>query len=120
MGAIPIGIVGKTFGCVWDDRYRLLLMHRTRVRFMSGGYRASDIPAMFCQFDLDGDGVLSLSEFVSMMKQLEIEISPNRLVQLFSTFDADGSGSIDDCEFVRTLFPEHFALIYGEALGPND
>lgn len=31
--AMPLGIVGKAFGSVWDDRHRLLLMERLRTRF---------------------------------------------------------------------------------------
>lgn len=112
--AIPIGIVGKAFATVWDDRDRLLLMYRTRSRFLSSGYKASDVPAMFFSFDTDGDGQLSLDEFLAMMTQLQIEISGARLVELFQTFDGDGSGAIDDHEFVRTLFPSAYAEIYGK------
>ena len=31
--AMPLGIVDKAFGSVWDDRHRLLLMERLRTRF---------------------------------------------------------------------------------------
>lgn len=111
--AIPIGIVGKAFSTVWDDRYRLLLMHRTRNRFLSSGYKAKDVPAMFFSFDMDNDGQLNLAEFLAMMSQLQVEISPARMLELFETFDNDDSGTIDDHEFVRTLFPDAFATIYG-------
>eukprot|EP00931_Biecheleriopsis_adriatica_P075111 TRINITY_DN49057_c0_g1_i1.p1 TRINITY_DN49057_c0_g1~~TRINITY_DN49057_c0_g1_i1.p1 ORF type:complete len:647 (-),score=93.61 TRINITY_DN49057_c0_g1_i1:192-2132(-) len=111
--AIPIGIVGKAFGEVWDDRDRLMLVHRARTRFLSGGYRAVDIPAMFCAFDADGDGGITLQEFVKMMKEMEIDIGSQRIVDLFHTFDIDRDGTIDDQEFVRTLFPNAYADIYG-------
>ncbi|CAE8598100.1 unnamed protein product [Polarella glacialis] len=111
--AIPLGIVGKAFGIVWDDRDRLLLMHRTRLRFLSGGYRAQDIPEMFFSFDMDHNGSLCLPEFVNMMRQMEIDVSGGRVLQLFKAFDEDGSGGIDDREFVRTLFPNAYAEIYG-------
>ncbi|CAE8667339.1 unnamed protein product [Polarella glacialis] len=111
--AIPLGIVGKAFGSVWDDRDRLLLMHRTRVRFLSGGYRAPDIPEMFFSFDVNQNGSLCLPEFVNMMRQMEIDVSGGRVLQLFKAFDEDGSGDIDDQEFVRTLFPNAYAEIYG-------
>ncbi|CAE8624456.1 unnamed protein product [Polarella glacialis] len=111
--AIPLGIVGKAFGSVWDDRDRLLLMHRTRLRFLSGGYRAQDIPEMFFSFDVDHNGSLSLPEFMDMMRQMEIDVSRWRVLRLFKAFDEDGSGGIDDREFVRTLFPNAYTELYG-------
>jgi len=112
--AIPIGIVGSAFSTVWEDRDRLLLVYRARMRFLESGYKAEDIPAMFYNFDTDGDGELTLQEFVSMMSELQVGLEGDRLVQLFSTFDVDSSGTIDDKEFVRTLFPKAFAEIYGQ------
>jgi len=111
--AIPIGIVGKTFATVWDDRDRLLLMYRYRSRFLSSGYKACDVPTMFYTFDTDGDGQLSMEEFLQMMNLLQIELPNRRLVELFEAFDADGNGSISDQEFTRALFPDTFAEIYG-------
>eukprot|EP00931_Biecheleriopsis_adriatica_P024432 TRINITY_DN15227_c0_g2_i1.p1 TRINITY_DN15227_c0_g2~~TRINITY_DN15227_c0_g2_i1.p1 ORF type:complete len:688 (-),score=118.89 TRINITY_DN15227_c0_g2_i1:46-2109(-) len=111
--AIPIGVVGKAFAEVWDDRDRLMLVHRARTRFLSGGYRAVDIPAMFCSFDTDGDGGITMKEFIKMMRDMEVEISSHRVIDLFNAFDIDRDGTIDDQEFVRTLFPNSYAAIYG-------
>jgi len=111
--AIPIGIVGKAFATVWDDRDRLLLHYRVRARFLSSGYQASDVPAMFFSFDTDGDGKLTLPEFQSMMEQVQIDLGGARLVELFASFDNDGNGTIEDSEFVKNLFPDAFAEIYG-------
>lgn len=111
--AIPLGIVGKAFSTMWDDRDRLLMMHRSRTRFLSSGYLPRDIPAMFYKFDRDNNGVLSLDEFLTMMREMQIEFTDERVIQLFSSFDSNGSGMIDDYEFVRTLFPEAFTAIYG-------
>eukprot|EP00931_Biecheleriopsis_adriatica_P104833 TRINITY_DN79453_c0_g1_i1.p1 TRINITY_DN79453_c0_g1~~TRINITY_DN79453_c0_g1_i1.p1 ORF type:complete len:673 (-),score=111.37 TRINITY_DN79453_c0_g1_i1:84-2102(-) len=111
--AIPIGIIGKAFGVVWDERDRHLLMHRTKTRLLTGGYKASDIPAIFCSLDADGDGEVSLPEFIEMMRHMELNIDSERIVALFRTFDSDGNGTIDDREFVRMLFPSEYAEIYG-------
>mmetsp|Transcript_130840 Transcript_130840/g.418696 ORF Transcript_130840/g.418696 Transcript_130840/m.418696 type:complete len:665 (-) Transcript_130840:44-2038(-) len=111
--AIPIGIVGKAFSQVWDDRDVFLLNHRTRARFLEQGYKACDVPIMFCSFDHNGDGELDFQEFADMMEHMQIDIGGDRLLDLFSSFDCDGSGAIDDREFVRTLFPSAYAEIYG-------
>lgn len=110
--AIPIALVGESFSKVWKDRDRLVLVHRARTRFLNVGYKAEDIPSMFCGWDDDGDGEIDLPEFIQMMRMMEIDMPGPRLVQLFSEFDKDGSGTIDDQEFVRTLFPDAYAELY--------
>lgn len=110
--AIPLALVGESFSKVWKDRDRLVLVHRARTRFLNVGYKAEDIPGMFCGWDDDGDGEIDLPEFIQMMRMMEIDMPGPRLVQLFSTFDTDGSGTIDDQEFVRTLFPDAYAELY--------
>jgi len=118
--AIPFGIVGEAFSRVWKDRDRLLLVHRTQIRFLNTGYRAEDIPPMFCGWDNDGDGMVNLPEFMNMMKQMELDMPNSRMVDLFQTFDRDGNGTIDDQEFVRTLFPEAYAELYQSVEVAND
>lgn len=112
--AIPIGIVGKAFGNVWDNRKQLLLLHRLRVRFITAGYNVDDIPAMFCNFDVNADGQLSKSEFRDMLRQMEIENSMGVAADIFAAFDEDGSGAVDDVEFVKALFPKTAATLYDE------
>jgi len=115
--AIPVGIVGKAFSDVWHDRKKLLMIYRTRNRFLERGYKAQDIPAMFCRFDEDGSGQLDLPEFIAMMHLMQVTLGTDRLVELFRSLDSDGSGGIDDAEFVRTLFPSSHAQIYGSRHG---
>eukprot|EP00931_Biecheleriopsis_adriatica_P006887 TRINITY_DN108230_c0_g1_i1.p1 TRINITY_DN108230_c0_g1~~TRINITY_DN108230_c0_g1_i1.p1 ORF type:complete len:177 (+),score=25.22 TRINITY_DN108230_c0_g1_i1:40-531(+) len=118
--AIPIGIVGKTFGSVWDDRERLLLIHRLRVRFTSAGYKPADIPTMFCLFDVDGDGELSESEFIDMLKQMDIDMGSSSCPEFFRMFSLDAKGFIDDEVFMKTLYPEYHSRMYhNESSGDN-
>jgi len=113
--AIPLGIVGSAFNRVWEDRDRLLLLHRMRTHLEQKGYDAMDIPELFFLFDEDRDGQLSFLEFHKMMVGLRLGISKDRAVRLFHAFDRDGSGGVDDAEFVRRLFPQAYLHIYGPA-----
>ena len=112
--AMPLGIVGKAFGSVWDDRHRLLLMERLRTRFSTVGYDPQDIPGLFCSYDENGDGELSMEEFRQMLQQLEVEAKDERAHDVFAAFDNDGSGAIDDSEFIKTLFPTAYKSMYKE------
>ncbi|CAE7682765.1 KCNA2, partial [Symbiodinium necroappetens] len=115
--AMPIGIVGKAFGSVWDDRHRLLLMQRLRTRFATVGYDPQDIPGLFCNYDENGDGELSMDEFRHL---LEVEAKDERAHDVFQAFDNDGSGAIDDSEFIKTLFPTAYKAIYAREQQPQE
>lgn len=112
--AIPVGIVGSAFSCVWNDRDRVLLFKRTRKRLREMGLAAYDIPSLFKYFDADRDGLLSITEFCHMVSQLKVNISLRRITELFRLIDTDSSGGIDDEEFISTLFPEAHAMIYSQ------
>jgi len=110
--AMPLGIVGQAFTSAWNNRARILLMKTTRTRLEQFGYSARDIPEIFKQYDLDGNGELDLEEFRQLILEMRIGLTDERVVKLFEAFDADGGGTIDDKEFVRLLFPRHFHEIY--------
>jgi len=112
--AILPGILGNAFTEVWEDRDRLLLIRRTRDRLIQEGYKPRDLPEIFRLFDRDQNGDLDLNEFRSMIMEMGIGLSEERIIRLFHSFDADGSGAIDDKEFVRELFPGQFRAIYLE------
>merc|ERR1711920_1186450 len=109
--AIPIGIVGRSFAKVWEDRERLLLMQRLRDCVTRSGYTPADVQHMFDLLDVDGNGELDFEEFASMIELMQIGVSMTSVAQVFDTFDDDGAGSIDFREFLRALFPKSHRLI---------
>jgi len=110
--AMPIGIIGETFGEIWKDRDKILLVHQTRKKLLQWGYQAVDIPVIFALFDKDGGSEIELPEFRSMMREMGIGLAEERVISLFESLDCDGSGGIDDREFVRQMFPECFHKLY--------
>lgn len=112
--AIPIGLVGYIWSEVWATREQLLLAFAMRRRFHSVGFDARDVPIMFRTFDLDGDGELCLSEFATMMMELQMDVSGAKTAGFFHAIDRDGSGTIDDAEFVKLVFPDQYRTVYSE------
>jgi hypothetical protein len=110
--AMPIGIVGQTFGDVWRERDRILLMQQTRKRLTQWGYTAEDIPIIFHLFDEDSGGEIELPEFQKMIAEMGIGLTDERIVELFESLDTDGGGGIDDREFVKHVFPQAFHKLY--------
>merc|ERR1712048_474182 len=80
-------------------------MKKTRHKIIEWGYNATDIPALFRQFDVDSSGELDLEEFRQMITEMSIGLTDARICELFESIDADGSGSIDHKEFIKCLFP---------------
>jgi len=117
--AMPIGIIGNEFTHIWEDRDRILLMIRTRERLLQWGYTARDMARVFRRFDESSDGLLHIHEFRRMMNEMQVGLSPERIVELFDSIDKDGSGSIDVKEFLHSLFPSEYCDIYG-ALGREE
>jgi len=104
--AIPIGIVGRSFSVVWEDRHRLLLIQRLRDSVKRAGYTPSDVQHMFELLDVDGNGELDFEEFSAMIELLQLGVSETAIAQVFETFDDDGAGAIDAQEFLCALFPQ--------------
>mmetsp|Transcript_76716 Transcript_76716/g.237606 ORF Transcript_76716/g.237606 Transcript_76716/m.237606 type:complete len:281 (-) Transcript_76716:203-1045(-) len=118
--AIPLGIVGEAFAQTWQDRDRLLLMHRTRDRLRQWGYSASDIPILFGITDGNADGELSLYEFRHLVTRMNIGFSDERVMKLFSSLDTSQKGTIDARSFVRGLFPEAYHGIFDDSEAGSD
>lgn len=109
---IPIGIIGNAFTDVWNDRDRILLIQRTKLKLRERGYGPQDIPELFKEFDIDKDGGLNLSEFLLMLRSMKLGLKKQRVGQLFRTFDKKNKGLIDDKMFVRGIFPDSYDAIY--------
>merc|ERR1712224_617604 len=103
--AMPLGIIGACFNNVWDRRDCILLVKRTRDQLDQRGYTAIDIPSLFKFFDSDHDGELNRGEFTRMIESMGIDLSLERIIDLFDKFDLDGGGSIDAIEFIKQVFP---------------
>lgn len=110
--AVPLGMVGQSFTMIWSDRDKILLIQSTRERLAEWGYQASDVPTLFRTFDTDGNGQLDLQEFARMVRQMGLQINPERQLKLFEVFDHDKSGIVDDVEFVRIMYPESYHTVY--------
>lgn len=117
--AVPLGIVGGSFSRVWEDRDRLMLIRRTRIKLLQCGYGPKDILELFYLYDSNKSGELDLGQFNRMISDMQLGIGTERVVNLFKTFDSDGSGKVDDEEFVRALYPKAYHIIYPDLDGPG-
>jgi hypothetical protein len=103
--AVPIGIIGSTFQGVWEIRDRVLLIARTRAALRKWGYTVHDIPELFRSINPEGE--LEMYEFTELLKEMQIGLSENRIIQLFHYLDNDGSGALDHEEFSKVIFPNN-------------
>jgi hypothetical protein len=55
----------------------------------------------FHEFDVSGDGSISLEEFHRALVNIGEEISEEKTREIMKTIDIDNSGSLNFCEFVR-------------------
>ena len=67
-----------------------------------------DLRLLIEYVDVDGDGVLALTEFLELMRQMRIGITASSAIDLFMAFDDDHNGYIDYDEFLRQIFPEEY------------
>jgi len=110
--AMPLGVFAQAFTQVWENRDRILLTMRCQEKLSAWGYTANDIPSFFQKYDGNETGELSINEFRDMMEEMNINLTPQRIIQLFEILDKDGGGTVDDREFVRSIFPEKYHEVY--------
>eukprot|EP00427_Karlodinium_veneficum_P036948 CAMPEP_0169273204 /NCGR_PEP_ID=MMETSP1016-20121227/50953_1 /TAXON_ID=342587 /ORGANISM="Karlodinium micrum, Strain CCMP2283" /LENGTH=200 /DNA_ID=CAMNT_0009359455 /DNA_START=56 /DNA_END=659 /DNA_ORIENTATION=+ len=113
--AMPIGIVGHAFSEVWADRDRLLLIAILRESFSLSGVSRQLIREIFEQILEDekrhtAEPEIGFTEFIKMMRALQIDVSDERLMVLFCALDVDGGGTVSCDEFIQTLFPQFFQI----------
>jgi voltage-gated potassium channel len=106
--AMPIGVLGNAFASAWSERDLIMLINQTRRRLAQWGHTPSDLPQFFLRYDADGDGELSLDEFIHMMTALKVTLKGDRMIELFEVFDRDHGGSVDEKEFMLKVFPKTF------------
>jgi len=111
---MPIGLIGRAFTSVWDDRERILLMWRTRDRLTQWGYGPSDISMLFDHFDESREGGLGLKDFHWLVEHMKLGLTGERILELFRTIDQDESGIIDDKEFVNAVYPDAYYKVFIE------
>lgn len=56
--------------------------------------------------DVNGNGVIDMSEFTELLKSLRITLNKQEITNLFNEFDANGNGEIEYSEFVEALMGE--------------
>jgi len=53
----------------------------------------------FAQFDVDGNGFLTLNEASAILREEPFRFPPDKVVGLLKRFDKDGNGKLDYREF---------------------
>mmetsp|Transcript_55436 Transcript_55436/g.86215 ORF Transcript_55436/g.86215 Transcript_55436/m.86215 type:complete len:119 (+) Transcript_55436:2-358(+) len=103
--AIPFGIVGKTFGDVWEDRQRLILLRRMRLCIENAGYTRKEMVTLFTFFDENGDGVLDPDEFASLLETMHVNADTKLIKLVFSSLDDNEGDFVDFQALMQALFP---------------
>jgi len=65
------------------------------------------IVKLFNDMDIDKNGLVNYTEFVSALMDYEKNIKKEHLIECFRNYDADNSGKIDFGEFCRILRPQN-------------
>lgn len=86
----------------------MLLMTRVRKCLNKWGFNAGDVQMLIQYADVDGDGQLTLGEFVELIRQMRIGVSSEAAAELFTLLDVDYNGYVDSEEFLRNVFPDEY------------
>jgi hypothetical protein len=104
--AMPITIVGNEFSHVWDERQTTHIARSIQTGMLEAGLRPADIIKKFLDSDADGDGQMSIEEFISTLASLKMRLRLSEARRVFKVFDEDSSGTVSYQEFCHVVFPE--------------
>ena len=72
-----------------------------------GKINADDVVNMFNEMDVDKNGLVNYTEFVSALMDYEKSIKKEQLLECFKSYDTDGSGKISFDEFCDMIKPQN-------------
>ena len=73
---------------------------------LSGKLKGNDIVELFKEMDVDKNGLINYTEFVSALMDYEKCIKKEHLIECFKAYDADDSGKISFKEFCEIIKPQ--------------
>lgn len=71
-----------------------------------GKIKSDDVVKMFNEIDVDKNGLVNYTEFLSALMDYEKYIKKEHLLECFRNYDADGSGKISFEEFIEMIKPQ--------------
>ncbi|ETL84762.1 hypothetical protein L917_15528 [Phytophthora nicotianae] len=95
--SISVGALRAPNGA--DDQVSRLLKEWAQETSLDDG--AVDFKARFDRYDVDGSGYLELPEFQTLLSELGVPPTPERLAAYLAAFDLDSDGKISFPEFAR-------------------
>ena len=72
-----------------------------------GKINGDDIVSIFNEMDVDKNGLINYTEFVSALMDYEKTIKKEQLLECFKSYDTDGSGKISFDEFCDMIKPQN-------------
>ena len=72
-----------------------------------GKINADDVVNMFKEMDIDKNGLVNYTEFVSALMDYRKMIKKEQLLECFKSYDTDGSGKVSFEEFYDMIKPQN-------------
>lgn len=104
--AMPLAIVGSTFGRVWNDRQIIKLQRHIRQMLAHSGIEPTDAVSAFNKIDESGDGNLGFEEFKTFLIMHDLDMEKEDMKELWNALDTDKSGTVTLEEFMERTFPD--------------
>ena len=103
--AMPLAIVGSTFGVVWDERQVTKLQKHLRQLLAENGIDPSSASQAFEKMDASGDGNIALDEFKGFCQMYKLTLNEDEIQKVWKALDSDNSGSMSQQEFIDKVYP---------------